>query len=98
MAAGYMRIDDIWDPAHFQWGEAILRFKDYLRRIAAEGLEEKPDDVDWDELPYGRLWQSILTLSQNLTVQYYSKLREPDDEWFGNFEITGVSGSEWPYY
>lgn len=98
MAAGYMHIDDIWDPAHFQWGEAILRFKDYLRRIAAEGLEEKPDDVNWDELPYGRLWQSILTLSQNLTVQYCSKLREPEDEWFGNFEITGVSGSEWPYY
>jgi S1-C subfamily serine protease len=97
MAEGYMRIYDIRDPAHFQYGEALLRFKEYLELIAREGLQEEPVVIDLDGLPYGLLWQDLMELTENLTVQYRSKQWGYKDESDIDYDITGVSGWRWPY-
>jgi len=95
MAEGYMRIYDVWDPAHYQYGEALLRYKEYLECIAMEGLEEEPAE-DFEDTLYGNVMRDVALFSRNLTVEYRSTEWDREKESFVDHEITGVSGWRWP--
>jgi len=94
MQKGYVKTYDIHDPRHFQYVEALVRYKTYLQRIAAEGLQEEVSEVATNELPHVQLWRDLLKLSENLTVQYQTIQNARNGRPFTDYRITGISGCQ----
>ena len=90
----YKSRQDIYNKEGYQDSEALLRYKNYLMRIIAEGLEaDLNQEENGEEFSFQALWPTLLSLSKSLVVKYRTKTHHYKEDSFVDYEVINVGGS-----